>query len=409
MNIVLQSIRTAFSSLWSKKIRSLLTMLGVIIGVSQIIVLIGLGQGVKQDVRSEVTQLGSNLLIVLPGKVQSGSGYNPTASLGASTLTDSDIIALRALPDISELTPLSLIGGVPSVGDKTSQGGLILAVEPSYFDLLNTSKLIAGRELTQDDLTSQANVMVIDQTPRQTLFPGISAEDTLGKSVKLGKQQYTVVGVTEAPSSTSAFGGNTFSNTIVIPYSTARTENDNAQIFRIALKTKDGPAVKTVAAEVKSAMLGQHGGTEDFTVFTQDDILGVIDSVLSLITKAIVGLSSISLLVGGIGIMNIMLVAVTERTKEIGLRKALGATKAAILTQFLTEAIILSLFGGAIGVGIATAVSIVVKAKANLSIIVDWNSILIATLFSLGVGVAFGFLPAFRAARKDPIEALRYE
>jgi len=405
-----QAFRTALRSIRSKKARSFLTMLGIIIGVSQIIALIGLGQGVKRDVSKEVTELGSNLVFVVPGRVQGEDGsYNPTASLGASTLTESDALRLKSLPEVADSTIMSLLAGLPSVGERTDLAAFNLAVEPSYFQLFSKAELKAGRRFNPEDEQSQAKVMVIDRGPRLALFPGLTPEQVIGHSVKFGKESYQVVGVIESPQSSGLLAGPSFANALFIPYSTAKANIENTQVFRLILKAPDDLDVKKVAETVKATMLQQHAETEDFTVFTQDDILQVIDNILGLITKAIVGLASISLIVGGIGIMNIMLVAVAERTKEIGVRKAVGASNIHILSQFLVESMVITLMGGAIGVAIATLASIVVKQQAGLTIVVDWNSIAIATGFSLAVGVVFGLLPAIRAARKDPIEALRYE
>ncbi len=407
--ILLQALRNAFRSIWSKKTRSVLTMLGVIIGVAQIIALIGLGQGIKKQVASEVTQLGSNLLFIASGQIIDKNGNpNPAASAGASTLTDKDITILRRLPEIKDSAILSLLAGLATTDGKTSTGATNLAVEPSYFKLFSTAKLAAGRLISQQDLDQQRKVMVIDNGPRAALFPGLTSKDVIGKTVKFSKDDFEIIGSLETPPSTSAFGGSGFSNALFIPYTTAKVINSNTQIFRILLQTDANLDVKVVATKVKATLLQEHGA-EDFTVLTQDDLLGVVNKILTLITSAIVGLASISLIVGGIGIMNIMLVAVSERTKEIGLRKALGATRASILWQFLTESAIISLLGGAIGVGLVAIAAILVKQKANLEIVIDLHSILMATGFSLGVGVIFGLLPAFRAARKDAIEALRYE
>lgn len=405
-----QAFLTALRSIWSKKTRSILTMLGVIIGVAQIIALIGLGQGIKKQVTTEVSELGSNLVFIASGRLLDEQGnLNPSASAGgASTLTDDDVAVLRRLPEITDSAILSLLAGIAVVGDKTATNATNLAVDPSYFELFSTAKLVAGRTFTQTDLDERRPVMVMDSGPRNLLFPGLSASDVIGKKVMFGKTELEVVGALETPPSTSAFGGSGFSNALFVPYTTAKVINENTQILRVLLQVDPELNVDEVIKKVEATLLAEHG-VEDFTVLTQEDLLGAVNSILSLITTAIVGLASISLIVGGIGIMNIMLVAVSERTKEIGLRKALGATRASILVQFLTESAFISLLGGAIGVALVTLASIIVKAQANLDIIIDLNSIMIATGFSLGVGIIFGLLPAIRAAKKDPIEALRYE
>ena len=406
-----QAVMTALRSIWSKKTRSFLTMLGVIIGVSQIVALTGLGNGIKKDVSSQVTQLGSNILFVLPGKVQGSNGsFNPTVSIGASTLTEQDVLAIKQVPNITAVIPFGLIAGVPAVGDRQAFGTLVMASDANILDFLKTYKVINGHFFSAADEASKAKVIVISKDAAGKLYPNVSLTDVIGKETTLGKNTFTIVGVMDQTQTTPTFAeaGNSGGGLAVIPFTTAKDINSNTQIFRIGVQADANTDVKAMK-KILTAKLKELHGVEDTTVFTQDDILKVVNNILGLITTAIVALASISLIVGGIGIMNIMLVAVSERTKEIGLRKALGATRGVILMQFLTESAIISLFGGAVGVAIVSIVSIIVKAQANLSIVINLNSILVAVGFSLGVGIIFGLLPALRAASKDPIDALRYE
>jgi len=409
---VWHSVRTALISIWTKKTRSFLTMLGIIIGVAQIIALIGLGNGIKKDIATEISQLGSNILIILPGKLQNSQGdLNPAASVGTSTITEADLLAIKQIPDVIDNTPLGLIPVVPTVGTVQAQGTMVIGAESSFFEYMNSYKLVSGRFFTTAESGQKSKVIVLGKESRTVLFPDLDAAAVIGKAVMLGKSEFTVVGTIEAVETSSLFSGGGSSGSVgmaMIPFTTAKELNPNVQIFRAAVKATDTADIKVVSKAIQ-AKLDELHGTNDTTVFTQDDILKIVDKILSLITTAIGALGAIPLLVGGIGIMNIMLVAVTERTREIGLRKALGATFWHILVQFLTESVVLSLFGGAVGVAIAKIASIIVKQKSDLTILVDWQAILIATLFSLGVGVIFGLAPAIRAAKKDPIDALRYE
>ncbi len=402
--------RLALVALWNNKLRSVLTMLGVIIGVFSIIVLTGLGQGIKKDIASEINQLGSNIIIVLSGKVQtSQGGFNPAASIGASTLTEDDVEAIKQLPDILEDTPIGLMAAVPTAGDRQGLGTMVLAVEPGFFSYTTAYQLVSGRFFSSEENKQQMKVIVLGKDARTSLFPEDDDTSVLGKSVKLGKEAFTVVGTIESVQTTSVVGNSPISAGIVaVPFKTAKSINANTQIFRIGVKADDDANVEVVAKTVQAKLQELHGA-DDTTVLTQKDILKVVDNVLSLITKAIVGLASISLVVGGIGIMNIMLVSVTERTKEIGLRKAIGASNSNILFQFLTEAVILSLLGGALGVLLAVAVSIPVHAKAGLTVLITPQAGGLAVLFAFLVGVVFGVAPAIRASRLNPIEALRRE
>lgn len=405
------NISNAFLSLRSSKLRSFLTMLGIIIGVAQIIVLIGLGQGIKKDITDEITQLGSNVLIVISGKVKtSQGGFNPGATVGASTLTENDITEIKKLPDIVDATPMGLMTTVPTADGKQVTGAMVMAVDPSFFEFTNTYRIVDGRFFNSNESDQKKKVIVIGTYVRDALFPGLAPQDAIGKVIALGKENFTVIGTMEMAQQTSFIGNgaSTQIGVVIVPFTTAKSVNTNTQIFRIGLKANDSADVKVVAKTVQAKLTELHG-SDDTTVFTQEDLLKVVDNILGLITKAIVGLASISLLVGGIGIMNIMLVAVMERTREIGLRKAVGATRGNILLQFLTESIVLSLFGGALGVGIATVASIIVKKQFELTIIVDTRSIIIALGFALAVGIIFGIAPAAKAALKNPIEALRYE
>ena len=288
--MILQALLNAFRSIWTKKTRSILTMLGVIIGVAQIIALIGLGQGVKKSVSDQVTQLGTNVLFVLPGKLQDSKGnFNPAASVGASTLTEKDLTLLKSQQEITTITPVSLLAGAPSVDKTLASGTMLVAVEPDYFKVMTTMKLMAGRLFTDADNTNKAKVILLGKSVVTQLFPTTAPTDIINKTVTVGKNTFTVVGIIEDKQAASSFGGDSFNAMSFLPYLTGKATNDNVQIFRIVMKLDPNVDTKEYAKKLTTLLTDQHGA-EDITVFSQEDLLSVVDNILSLITTAIVGL-----------------------------------------------------------------------------------------------------------------------
>jgi putative ABC transport system permease protein len=247
---------------------------------------------------------------------------------------------------------------------------------------------------------------VIYKTVAEQLF---GQEEALGKKIYIGKVEFEVSGVKVPEEQASIFGGSEMNSMVIIPITMAQEISQSKVIHRIGIEVKDTERVEEVKSKVKQAILGIHQGEEDFSVMTQKELLNIFDQIINLLTTALTGIAAISLIVGGIGIMNIMLVSVTERTKEIGLRKAIGASNANILFQFMIEALIISLLGGLVGVGLAFLGSLVLSAKLDLPAVININSVLLALLFAGGVGIIFGVAPAIRASRLNPIDALRYE
>ncbi|MFA6512475.1 MAG: ABC transporter permease [Patescibacteria group bacterium] len=406
---ILEYFRMAFRAILGNIGRSLLTVLGVVIGVVAILTLIGLGAGVKREVTNEVDALGPSVFAVISGDLGEGSDINPTAAAGASTLTNSDVLAVQNIAGVEVAAPLALIASPARYEENAGLGALVVGITPDVTNIIELT-IEQGRFINEDDMTNERNVLYVGDSPRQQLFPGMSAEDILGEEVMIGTEAYEVIGVAPAQTETSVFGGSTnpFSGFLAIPYATAEANFENTQIFRILGKATDPEQVDAVTGRIEEALLASHG-TKDFSVFTQADLLGIIDNILSLITNAIVGIGAISLVVGGIGIMNIMLVSVTERTKEIGLRKSIGASNSDILIQFLLEALLLSLLGGLLGLAISGLASLIADKAANIPILIDGSSVFLAVGFSVFVGIVFGVAPAIRASRLNPIDALRYE
>jgi putative ABC transport system permease protein len=398
------NLHAAATSLWQNRLRSLLTMLGIVIGVASVVVVIAIGQGAKREVAAEIEGLGANVVIVVPGKVQSGSGMNPMSSIGLSTLTPADLDALRAQPEVVTVAPLMFLAGGVRRGEKWASVSIPLATTPE-FERIRRLTLKEGRFLTAED--DGRPVCVLGSALQRELFAG---QSPLGKTIAVNQMIFRVVGVVSPRAlSDSMFGGNELDAIIYLPMGAVQEMTGSRQIHRILALLSGARDPDAITAEVRAALLRSHKGVEDFTVLTPREILAMAYKIMNLLTAMLVGISGISLLVGGIGIMNIMLVSVTERTREIGIRKTVGARQRDIFWQFLTEAVTLSFTGGALGLGLAYAAVRVAHVATPLRPIVTPEAIALALGVCVGIGILFGVAPAVRAARWDPIEALRYE
>lgn len=420
MNLI-TSLTIAVSALATNKLRAGLTMLGIIIGISAVITLVSVGQGVQTMVNEQMQSIGANLMFVLPGELeanQSSIKNNFIRSASLSTLTLGDAKALgdpAQVPDVRAVTPEFVGAGVVIYGNKNTQT-TISGVLPVYAAVRDFYP-IAGRFIEERDLQSNTRVAVLGQTITEELFPiGINP---LGQTVKINRVPFRVIGVMEEK------GGTSFSDeddVVFIPLTTAHTRlfgerqvSGDYTVSVIYASAVDESRTESARAQITHVLRQRHGliystDKNDFSVLTQSDVSAVLSSLTAVLTAFLGLIAAVSLVVGGIGIMNIMLVSVTERTREIGLRKAVGARRRDILVQFLMEAITLSLIGGGIGIAIGVAGSLTASQLIkDLTLHTSATTILLATSFSATVGLFFGIYPALRAAQLNPIDALRYE
>jgi putative ABC transport system permease protein len=393
----------AWRALLDHRLRSLLTMLGVVIGVASVLLLISIVQGVKMEVTRQIEQFGANLLFVVPGRIDATQPFNPMSVLGLSTLTREDARAVERVPGVKRAVPIMFIAGGARNGDRWAATAIVLATE-SVWQQVRSTPLAEGTFFTPQEESER--VCVLAHGVKQELFGSASA---VGKRVVVNRVPFRVVGVLKPDESNSMFGNVGWNHLIFLPLPAAQQAMHSEQIHRIVIQAIPGVEPESLIEQVKAAMRRSHLGNEDFTVLTQKDLLKLIYTVLNLLQIALAGISSISLIVGGVGIMNIMLVSVTERTREIGIRKAAGARQRNIFWQFLVEAVMLSLTGGVLGILLAAAAVEVFRRTTVLKPQVTLGAMALAFGVSVLVGIVFGVAPAIRAARKEPIEALRYE
>ncbi|MFH1077711.1 MAG: ABC transporter permease [Patescibacteria group bacterium] len=393
----------------SNKVRSGLTMLGIVIGIASVIAMLSIGQGTKASIEDSISSIGSNLLLVMPGTQRSANaGASVSAGRGsAQTLTIEDADAIAGVTGVAAVAPESSKRyQVTTKGANTNTS--VLGTSPTYLEVRNVA-VEEGTFFTASQVTSRAKVAVLGPTTRDDLFgEGASA---VGQKIRINGLTFTVIGITASK------GGSGMSNqddAIYVPISTLETFLSGSKyVGTISVKAESQEAMTSAQEAITALLLKRHdiasADAADFSVMNQSDLASAASSVADTLSILLASIAGISLLVGGIGIMNMMLTTVTERTREIGLRQAIGAEKSEIVWQFLGEAILITVLGGALGILIGYGISRGVSAFTSLNTVVSWSSIALAFGVSAAIGLVFGFYPARRAAQLNPIQALRYE
>jgi putative ABC transport system permease protein len=403
------SLKIAIRALRTNKMRSFLTMLGIIIGIAAVIAMVAIGSGASKIVSEQIASIGSNILLVLPGSTTSGGLRMGAGS--TQTLTYEDALAIqKESPAVSYAAPTVREAAQVVYGNMNWSTG-VMGITPEYLAVRDWP-IVEGRNITQSDVEGATKVCLIGQTVAENLF---GAEDPVGKIIRIKNVPFTVVGLLDRKGQSPQ--GTDQDDIIYVPLRTAQRKLFGSQfpdtVRAILVQAKSEQELSAAEEEVTDLLNQRHrigpGRESDFTVRNLSEILNVAEQSSKAMSLLLGAVASISLIVGGIGIMNIMLVSVTERTREIGIRMAIGATERDILLQFLTEAVLLTLIGGIIGMALGVGGAKLVSAFFDWPTLISPQAIIVAFVFSGAVGIFFGFYPARKAAAMNPIEALRYE
>ncbi|HLJ57887.1 MAG TPA: ABC transporter permease [Chthonomonadaceae bacterium] len=406
---MLRNVESALDALAQNALRSVLTLSGIVVGVAAIVLLVAIMQGVKAEVAREAEGLGANMVVIVPSKLDENGQPNAMAMLGRSSLSERDVTALRGVPGVEMVSPVMFVSGSAERkkpdGTKVTVDSALVVATNGQGVRMNPAPLVAGSYFTDE---SDDHVCMLADSLRSKLFKD---EDPIGKSVTIENHPWRVIGVLGKTSMDGSLSGQMLGlgNLIYLPVRTARSEIANLQINRIVLRTDYKHPADAMVNAMTASLLASHQRKEDFGLITMRKGLSLVITMLGLAQHLLVLIATISLFVAGIGIMNIMLVTVTERTREIGVRKTVGARRSDIFLQFLTEAVVLSLVGGLIGIGVAAIICAVIAHTKVLAPIITPAVIGMALAVCSAVGILFGVTPAVRAANLNPIDALRHE
>ena len=400
-----ESFLMAWASLVANKLRSLLTMLGIIIGVAAVIALVSIGNGVKQDIEDSISSLGSNLLVVLPGAPRTPGARPSQGSMKSLKISDYEAIAkLEGVKAASPMTNGSYVVIYQNKNWTTSVAGV-----NANFQDVNNWTMTSGRFFSDKNVQNRERVAVVGQTVVKNLF---ADEDPVVKEIRVKNIPFRFIGVLKSKGNGTM--GHDQDDTVLIPYTTSMERVEGIDYLRrVYVVAKDDEGIDRLQADIENLLRVRHNikdtNLDDFNIQNMKSIMETVAQTTGTFTLFLGAVAAISLVVGGIGIMNIMLVSVTERTREIGVRKALGATYSVIVTQFLIEAVVISLMGGFIGIAFGIGASKVIGMVSGMSTIVSVPTIIMSFAFSMAIGLIFGIYPARKAAKLNPIDALHYE
>ncbi|WP_296002285.1 ABC transporter permease [uncultured Veillonella sp.] len=400
-----ESFLMAWASLIANKMRSILTMLGIIIGVAAVIALVSIGNGVKQDIQNSISSLGSNLLMVMPGAPRT-PGVRPSAG-SMKSLKVADYEAIAKLDGVKAASPMTN-GAYVVIYQNKNWTTSVSGVNANYLDVNNWS-MKSGRFLSDKNIQNRERVAVVGKTVVKNLF---GDENPVGAEIRVKNIPFRIIGVLNSKGSGAM--GNDQDDMVIIPYTTAMERVDGIDYLRmIYVVGKDENGIDRLQSDIENLLRVRHGikdtNLDDFNIQNMNSIMETMEETTGTLTLFLGAVAAISLVVGGIGIMNIMLVSVTERTREIGVRKALGATYNVIVTQFLIEAVVISLMGGIIGIILGVGSSKLIGMASGMSTVISIPTIVMSFAFSMAIGLVFGIYPARKAAKLNPIDALHYE
>jgi putative ABC transport system permease protein len=406
--MISENVKMALASIRSARLRSFFTMLGIIIAVVSVVTIVSLGEGVKKRVLGQISHAGNSVITVKPGKLVNRSvngeiqSINLLAPQTTSTITDKDIESITNTDGVQAVAPMSFVSGVAKANGSTFNDGVVIATSNQY-PRVTSQKVEFGSFFTSDESDNRS--IVVGAGVAEKLFKEFVP---IGSTVKIRDQSFIVKGVFERLPSDPTAGGINYNNALFITRDAAKTISENQPaVYQVLVQPSPTTNASELTSRVNERLMSNHDGAVDFTVLSPEETVAVTNNVLDIITTATAVIAIISLLVGGVSIMNVMLVSVSERSREIGIRKAIGATDRQIRQQFLIESAVLSIWGALVGILVAVTINIALLVSTNLQPVITWQPVVIAVVVSISVGIVFGVVPAIKASKKDPIEALR--